>query len=192
MDKIKIVGIIGSLRKDSYNKMLFNASKELIPDGVELVEANISDLPLYNDDLMENIPESVKKFKNDIKDADAFLFVTPEYNYSVPGVLKNAIDWASRPYDDNSLYGKPAAMMSASVGMLGGARAQYHLRQSFVFLNMFTINRPEVFISFAQDKFDKAGNLTDEKAKEIIRKLFLNLVDLTKILESGKDIFNRI
>ena len=182
MDKIKIVGIIGSLRKDSYNKMLFNASKELIPDGVELVEANISDLPLYNDDLMENIPESVKKFKNDIKDADAFLFVTPEYNYSVPGVLKNAIDWASMP--DNVFSKKVGAIMSSSTGMIGGARAQYHLRQSFVYLDARIINRPEVIISSVDRKINERGEFSDEGAEKFMKELLANLVNEVRDLRS--------
>jgi len=106
--------------------------------------------------------------------------VTPEYNYSVPGVLKNAIDWASRPYGDSAWNGKPAAIMGASVGMIGTARAQYHLRQMFVFLNMFPINQPEVMIANASERFDAAGNLTHEPTKEIIRQLLQNLVDWTR------------
>ena len=112
------------------------------------------------------------------------LIVTPEYNYSIPGVLKNAIDWASRPYGDNAFEGKAVAMMSASIGMLGGARAQYHLRQSFVFLNMHPLNSPEVFVSFAAQKFDDKGTLLDEKAKELIRELLASLAAWSKRLKT--------
>ena len=106
--------------------------------------------------------------------------MTPEYNYSVPGVLKNAIDWASRPYGDNAWDGKPAAIMGASLGAIGTARAQYHLRQIFVFLNVFPVNQPEVMIGNAPQRFDAEGNLTDETTKEFIRQLLRNVVELTR------------
>ncbi|HEX6881269.1 MAG TPA: NAD(P)H-dependent oxidoreductase, partial [Terriglobales bacterium] len=115
-----------------------------------------------------------------IRDADAILLVTPEYNYSIPGVLKNAIDVASRPYGDSAWAGKPVAIMSASVGMLGGARAQYHLRQTFVFLNMHAVNQPEVLIANASQKFDPEGNLTDETAANLIAQLLGNLAGLAR------------
>lgn len=108
---------------------------------------------------------------------------TPEYNYSVPGVLKNAIDSSSRPYGDNPFDGKPVAIMSASVGMLGGARAQYHLRQIFVFLNMHPVNRPEIMVNFASDKFDPKGNLMDETSKKLISELIRNLVNWAILLQ---------
>lgn len=111
----------------------------------------------------------------------AFLIATPEYNYSVPGVLKNAIDWASRPYGDNAFDDKPVAIMSASIGMLGGARAQYHLRQMFVFLNMHPVNGPEVMVTFAQDKFDADGKLVDENTKKYVSQLLQNLAKWTEI-----------
>ena len=106
--------------------------------------------------------------------------MTPEYNYSIPGVLKNAIDWASRPYGDSAWNGKPAAIMGASVGAIGTARAQYHLRQMFVFLNMFPINQPEVMIGNASERFDAAGNLTDDTTKDFIRQLLQGLVTWTR------------
>jgi chromate reductase, NAD(P)H dehydrogenase (quinone) len=118
-----------------------------------------------------------------IKAAEAILIVTPEQNYSVPGVLKNAIDWASRPSGDNSWQGKPVAIMSASTGMLGGARAQYHLRQTFVYLDMHPVNKPEVMVTFAKDKFDENGKLMDEKAKEVIKPLMRALIDWTRKLQ---------
>lgn len=128
------------------------------------------------------MPQIVRDFKNSIRNADALLIATPEYNRSIPGVLKNAIDWASRPPQDNAFAGKPVAIISASTGMLGGAMAQHHLRQTFVFLNMYPINRPEVYISFAHQKFDADGNFTDEKGKQFIRELLQALVDWTKKL----------
>src|SRR6188768_4576671 len=135
---MKILGISGSLRKGSYNSSLLRTAQTLAPGGVTIEIADISDIPPYNEDVREQgYPPSALRFREQIRAADALLFVTPEYNYSVPGVLKNAIDWASRPYGDSAWSGKPAAIMGASVGTLGTARAQYHLRQIMVFLNMF-------------------------------------------------------
>jgi len=125
--------------------------------------------------------------KKRIREADAILFVTPEYNYSIPGGLKNAIDWASRPYGDNAWNGKPVAVMGASVGTFGTARAQYHLRQVFVFLNMLAINQPEVMIANAAQNFDAEGNLTSETTKNLMRQLLANLVDWTRGLQKAKE-----
>lgn len=128
----------------------------------------------------------MRQFKSVISSADAILVVTPEYNYSVPGVLKNAIDWASRPYGESAWDGKPVGIMGASVGMLGTARAQYHLRQMFVFLNMFPLNQPEVMIANADQKFDTDGNLKDEKMAEKVRELLQALADWTRRLKKAK------
>jgi chromate reductase len=125
----------------------------------------------------------VKEFKAKIREADALLIASPEYNYSVPGVLKNAIDWASRPYGDNAFEGKPVAIMSASIGSLGGARAQYHLRQSFIFLDMYPLNYPEVMMPFAQDNVDANGNVTNDETKRLIRELLEALVQWTRKLK---------
>jgi chromate reductase len=138
---------------------------------MELEVFDISPIPLYNGDLEAQPCEAVVRFKERIAASDALLIVTPEYNYSLPGVLKNAIDWASRPADTSPLSGKPMAMMGASMGLFGTARAQYHLRQVAVFTNMLTLNRPEVFISVAHTKFDGEGNLLDEDTGERIRGL---------------------
>jgi chromate reductase len=183
-EKISILGFAGSLRKGSYNRALLRAAGELVPDSASLETFELDGIPPFNADFESSSPEKVKEFKKRIKTADAILIVTPEYNYSVPGVLKNAIDWASRPYGDNALEGKPAAIMSASTGMLGGARAQYHLRQSLVFLKMFPVNSPEVFVTFAAQKFDEKGKLLDEKTKELIRGLLDALVAWTKKLKA--------
>jgi chromate reductase, NAD(P)H dehydrogenase (quinone) len=183
-DRMNIVGFAGSLRKGSYNRALLRAAVELAPTEAKIVVIELDGIPVFNADFETAPPEKVKEFKRKLKAADAILIVTPEYNYSIPGVLKNAIDWASRPYGDNSLEGKPVAMMSASTGMLGGARAQYHLRQSFVFLNMFPVNRPEVFVTFAQQKFDASGKLLDEQTKKLIKDLLNNLVAWTRRVDS--------
>lgn len=174
---VHILGIAGSLRKGSYNRAALRAAQELAPEGAEIELFELDAIPLFNQDLEPQMPRAVADLKARIREADAVLFVTPEYNYSVPGVLKNAIDWASRPYGDNSWDGKPAAIMGASPGMLGTARAQYHLRQMLVFLNMYPLNRPEVMIARAQEKFDGEGNLTDPETRKRIAKLVQALAD---------------
>jgi chromate reductase len=135
-------------------------------------------LPGFNQDEEMNPPAKVVDLKARVRGADAVLLVTAEYNYSIPGVLKNAIDWGSRPFGDSAWTGKPVAVMGASIGAMGSARAQYHLRQCFVFLDMPVVNRPEVMIADAAKKFDEHGNLKDEKAKELIAELLINLCAL--------------
>lgn len=179
---IAILGFAGSLRRNSYNKSLLRAAKELAPEDAGIDIFDLEGIPPFNQDLETQMPEKVKGFKSRIKAADAILIATPEYNYSIPGVLKNAIDWASRPYGDNSFHDKPVAVMSASIGMLGGARAQYHLRQSFVCLNMYPINAPEVIVSFADEKIDENGRVTDRETREKIRQLLESLVAWTRRL----------
>lgn len=180
MNTVKIVGLCGSLRKHSYNQGALRAALQLLPEGVELEILDLSALPFYNEDLDKGeLPEAVTTFKEKVLAADALLMATPEYNYSVPPVLKNALDWASRD-TRRPLVGKPAAMLSASPGALGGARVQYHLRQVGVGVNMQMLTRPEVFISFAGQKFDQEGNLTDEKTKEMIAKLIQALAEWTQ------------
>ncbi len=179
----RILGIAGSLRQGSYNRAALRAAQALVPAGTTLDIFELdSGIPGFSQDDEQNPPAKIVELKRRIKEADAILIVTPEYNYSVPGVLKNAIDWASRPYGDSAWAGKPVAIMGASIGMLGTARAQYHLRQMFVFLNMHAVNQPEVMISNAAQKFDSAGNLTDETAKKLIRQLLQNLVDWARQL----------
>lgn len=180
--KLKILGFAGSLRKGSYNKMALNVAAKVAPDNAELEVFDLEGIPSFNQDLERSPPRVVKDFKRKIREADAILIVTPEYNYSLPGVLKNAIDWASRPYGDNSFEDKPVAVMGASIGTLGTARAQYHLRQTFVFLNMHPLNRPEVMIARAPEKFDESGNLKDEDTRERIRDLLKALVELVERL----------
>ncbi len=177
---IRILGIAGSLRRQSYNRAALRAATQLVPEGATIDIFEIDGIPGFSEDDEQNPPPKVVELKQRIREADAILIVTPEYNYSIPGVLKNAIDWASRPYGDSAWNGKPAAIMGASIGAIGTARAQYHLRQMFVFLNMFPINQPEVMISNASKRFDAAGNLTDDTTKDFIRQLLQGLVNWTR------------
>jgi chromate reductase, NAD(P)H dehydrogenase (quinone) len=182
---IKILGIAGSLRKGSYNAAALRIAHKLVPEGATLETFDIAPIPLYNEDVKQaGFPPPVQDLRDRIAGADALLIVTPEYNYSVPGVLKNAIDWASRP-PDQPFNGKPIAVMGASPGMLGSARAQYHLRQIFVFLNAHFVNRPEVMISAANTKFNDAGELTDELTRKLMRDLLESLVNWTRKLKGS-------
>jgi len=170
-DRVHVLGFAGSLRTGSYNKALLRAAAELLPDGMTLEVFDISSIPLYNNDVERaGFPASVRAFRERIAEADALLIATPEYNYSIPGVLKNAIDWASRP-PDPPLTKKPVAIMGASDGGFGTVRSQHHLRQVFVGTNMRPVQKPEVMVSLAQNKIDAAGRLTDEKTREAIRGL---------------------
>jgi chromate reductase, NAD(P)H dehydrogenase (quinone) len=182
--QVNILGFAGSLRKASYNRALLKSAVEIMPENIRLDIFELDSIPPFNQDYEQSPPEIIKEFKSKIKAADAILIASPEYNYSIPGVLKNAIDWASRPYGDNAFDGKAVAMMSASTGMLGGARAQYHLRQSFVFLNMYPVNKPEVFVTFAPKKFDDNGKLIDEQTKKLILDLMNNLIILVRKMKT--------
>jgi chromate reductase len=184
LEKFRILGFAGSLRKASYNRSLLRAALELLPANVELEIFDLEDIPPYNQDLDSQPPARVIEFKAKIRTADALLIVTPEYNYSIPGVLKNAIDWASRPHGDNSFDDKPVAFMGASMGMIGTARAQYHLRQSSVFLNMHPLNRPEVMVPFAQDRI-KDGKVIDPVTRDHVRQLLEGLVKWATRLKRG-------
>jgi len=183
---ITILGIAGSLRQASYNRAALRAAERLVPEGARLDIFDLAGIPSFNQDDEKNPPPRVVELKRSIRAADAILLVTPEFNYSIPGVLKNAIDWASRPYGDNSWDGKPVAVMGASLGALGTARAQYHLRQVFVYLNMYAVNKPEVMISNAAERFDEQGNLKDEKTGKQIRSLLVSLVEWAQQLDRGK------
>ncbi|UXI66862.1 NADPH-dependent FMN reductase [Tahibacter amnicola] len=186
MSQIRVVGICGSLRKGSYNRALLEVARQVVPEGMTLEVVPIDDLPLYNGDVeAAGLPEAVQRFKQQVQAADAVLFATPEYNYSIPGVLKNAIDWGSRPTSDNSFRDKPMALMGASMGLLGTARSQYHLRQVAVFLDMHVLNKPEVFVGQAQNKFDAEGNLTDTATREHVQKQLVALAAWTRRLRGG-------
>lgn len=179
-DKLHILGMAGSLREGSYNRALLREAKGLAPDSAEIEIFELHDIPGFNQDEEDNPPQKIQNLKQKVSKADALLFVTPEYNYSVPGVLKNAIDWASRPYGDNSFAGKPAAVMGATVSMVGTANAQYHLRQMFVFLDIRPVNQPEVMVANASESFDDELNLTDDTTKELMKEQLQNLVEWTK------------
>ena len=159
MSKYQIAVVIGSLRKDSFNRKLANAIVKLAPPEFSFQQVQISDLPLYNQDDDANQAESVKRLKNEIKSAQGILFVTPEYNRSIPGVLKNAIDNASRPYGQNAWAGNPAGVIGVSIGVIGTAMAQQHLRNVLAFLDMPTLGQPEIFIQVKDGLFDEAGNI---------------------------------
>jgi chromate reductase len=179
---VEVIGLCGSLRARSYNLMALRAAQRLAPSDMRLTIASIRGIPLYDDDLRRaGEPEAVTELKHRIAQADAVLIVSPEYNHSVPGVLKNTLDWLSRPpllpFD-----GKPVAIMGASTGLLGTARGQYHLRQVLQYLNTFTVNKPEVFIGQAERKFDEGGELTDEMARKLIGDLLARLQGLTERL----------
>lgn len=186
MEKIKILGFAGSLRKDSFNKKLLNAAISFLPENAKIEIFDLEGLPLFNQDLENNPIEKVKEFKIKLREADALLIATPEYNYTIPGVLSNALNNGSRPYGDNAFDGKPLAIMGASISMLGTSRAQYHLRQSCVTLNMHPLNSPEVMVMTAQNKFDENGKLTDQTSAQLLTELLHNLVEWTLLLKGVK------
>ena len=161
------------------------AATQLLPRGTTIEIFDIAGIPGYNLDLEKNPPVRAVELKKVLREVDVLLFATPEYNYSVPGVLKDAIDWASRPLNDNAWYGKPAAILGASTGMFGSARAQYHLRQIFVTLNIYAVNQPEVMIARAKEHCDSDGRLIDQTSRELIRQLLTNLVQLTHKLRDS-------
>src|SRR5271170_8367181 len=179
---VSVLGICGSLRRASYNMAALRAAVALKPAGVSVTVADISQIPPYNEDVrVEGFPPSVETLRRQIAAADALIFSCPEYNYSMSGVLKNAIDWASRP-PDQPFAGKPCAIIGAAGGMAGSARAQYDLRRSCVFLDMHPLNKPEVLIGRAHTKFDAAGGFADEAGRGFIRDLLVALADWTRLI----------
>jgi chromate reductase len=172
---IRIVGFTGSLREKSYNAAALRAAQELLSADAELEIISTGDLPLYNQDLEHDEPVAVRRFKEKIRQADALLIVTPEYNGSIPGVLKNALDWASRPAGKSVLIGKPTAIMGVG-GRMGTARAQQHLRQILELLKAEVLEQPEVYVSSGWEKFDSDGYLTDEGTRQQVRALLEALV----------------
>jgi len=168
----KVAILVGSLRKASLNRRAAHALAALAPAGMEMQTVEIGDLPLYNQDLDEAPPAAWARFREQVKAADAVLFVTPEYNRSVPGVLKNAIDVGSRPYGQSVWSGKPGAVMTVAPGALGGFGANHHLRQSMVFLDVPMMQQPEAYVGGAANLFDEAGAITNEST----RKFFENFM----------------
>jgi len=184
MKPVRILGVSGSLRKASYTSATLRAAAGLVPDGASLEVFDLSPIPVYNDDVRAaGYPPVVQDFRSKIEAADAILFVTPEYNYSMSGVLKNAIDWASRP-PGPPLTRKAVGIMGATMGLWGTTRAQYHLRQVCVFLDLWPINKPEVLIAQAQTKFNDKGELTDEATKKLIQEHLVNLVGWARRMQA--------
>ncbi|HET9984912.1 MAG TPA: NADPH-dependent FMN reductase [Longimicrobiales bacterium] len=186
-DTLRVLGIAGSLRKGSYNRALLRTAVELAPDGMTIeVYDRLREIPPYDQDQdAAGQPEVVLDLKRRIREADALLIATPEYNYGIPGVLKNAIDWASRPPKDTPLAEKPAAIMGASVGIGGTIRAQLALRQAFLFTNTHPVQKPEVIVAEAAQKFDAELRLVDPAAREFLRQLLESLATWTRRLRGG-------
>jgi chromate reductase, NAD(P)H dehydrogenase (quinone) len=175
---IRVLGLSGSLRRASYNTALLRAAQDLAPEGTQIEIHDLASIPMYNDDVrLAGYPDEVGRFREAIRDADAVLIASPEYNRSVPGVLKNAIDWASRR-PDQPFAGKPLAIMGVSNGALGAAFANHHLRQIFVFMDARMVNGPEVMVGGAKDKFDAAGNLVDEATRSFVAAHLVKLANL--------------
>ncbi|RYY67577.1 MAG: NADPH-dependent oxidoreductase [Chitinophagaceae bacterium] len=170
MERYQIAVLVGSLRKESFNRKMAHALQELAPPSLSLQIVNIGELPLYNEDLDASAPAAWTAFREQIKGMDGVLFVTPEYNRSVPAVLKNAIDVGSRPYGKSVWDGKPGAVVSVSPGAIGGFGANQHLRQSLVFINVPTMQRPEAYVGGASKLFDESGTLTNESTREYMKK----------------------
>ncbi len=171
-NKVKrVIGLSGSLRQNSYNTSLLRTAGELLPDGVEFTIADLSDIPNYNQDLEANPPAAVVHLIELAKSADAVVISTPEFNFSIPGVLKNALDWLSRPFAGTPLREKPVAITGATPGILGTVRAQMHLRDILYALDMRPITRPEVVVGQCHLKFDENGTLTDETTRDFLKQL---------------------
>src|SRR5262245_43588547 len=184
---IKLVGISGSLRAQSYNSGALAVVGSVLPEGMAFDVASLADLPFYNADVEQHgFPATVKSFQSKVAAADALIFAVPEYNFSVPGVLKNALEWLSRP-PDSPTNGKPCAVFGASVSPLGTARGQFHFRHICVSLNMIAINAPHVDITNAKTKFDAQGRLTDQASVDLIRQLVDSLRNLTIRLRDKQD-----
>lgn len=185
---LSFLGIAGSLRSGSYNRGLIRAAIEIAPARLNVVPYDLGEIPMFNADVeAAGDPPAVAEFKRAIAAADALLIATPEYNHCVPGVLKNAIDWASRPARQSVLSGKPVAVMGASSGRGATARAQAHLRDGLAYTNGLVLPLPEVLVDFARDKFDDAGNLTDEETMGEVRDLLVALAAWTRRLRQTTD-----
>jgi chromate reductase, NAD(P)H dehydrogenase (quinone) len=186
---IRVVGFAGSLRKQSYNRALLRTALEVLPEGMELEIVELDELPLFSEDREHPPPEAVRIFCQAIRQADALLIATPEYNYSFSGVLKNAIDWASRPPGQGAMQGKPTAIMGCSPGRFGTVRAQLALRQTLLYLNMPAVMHPEVMVTNAAERFDDEGQLSDERTRKQVTELLgalKELVDITRKSAKGE------
>jgi chromate reductase len=169
MTEFKAAVIVGSLRKESFNLKLAKALAQLGQNKFEAQFLQIRDIPLYNQDLEENFPSQASRLKSEILGADAVLFVTPEFNRSVPGVLKNAIDWASRPYGKNAFAGKPVAICGTSPGAIGTACAQQHLRSMLGYLDVILMGQPEIYLQFKEGLIDDEGHISSDNTRKFLQ-----------------------
>jgi chromate reductase, NAD(P)H dehydrogenase (quinone) len=180
--EVKILGLSGSNGRGSFNVALLRNAQELLPPGARMEIFDISGLPLFGKDREREPPPVVMEFKRKVREADALLFASPEFNFSVTAAMKNAIEWGNRPEEDNSWDGKPAAIVSASTATRGGARAQLHLRSIMADLNVHPVNRPQLYVGRAQEAFDREGRLTDERHRRTLEALLRALVEWTLTL----------
>ncbi|HEX7817689.1 NAD(P)H-dependent oxidoreductase [Dyella sp.] len=169
MSKVNVAVLVGSLRKESFNRCLARAVERLAPAHFSFEHVRIDDLPLYSQDLDHDYPASAKRLKQQVEQADALLFVTPEYNRSIPGVLKNALDIGSRPWGTNSFAGKPGAVIGTSIAATGSAMSQQHLRNVLTYLDVALLAQPEVFINFKEGLFDAEGNIGVESTQKFLQ-----------------------
>ena len=186
MAQKKIAVFVGSLRKESFSRKMAKALIKVSPDSLALEIVEIGELPIYNQDFDDKPPVVYTQFRESLKKFDGVLFVTPEYNRSVPAVLKNAIDVGSRPYGQSAWNGKPGAVMSVSPGAIGGFGANHHLRQSLVFLNVLTMQQPEAYIGNAANLFDEKGNLANDSTREFITKFMQAFAEWIACCTSNK------
>ena len=185
-DTLTVLGIAGSLRRGSFNRGLIRAAAELAPAWIRVVPHELGEIPLFNADVeADGDPAAVRRFKQAIADADALLIATPEYNHCVPGVLKNAVDWASRPARRSVLTNRPIAIMGASTGGGGTARAQAHLRDGLAYTSGLVMPQPEVLVPFAGSRFHEDGNLHDNETRVAVGELVVALGDWVRELRDG-------
>lgn len=169
MSQVRVAVFVGSIRKDSFNRRLARAVEKLVPQDFKFEYIRLDDLPLYTQDFDENYPPIAQKLKKDVESADALLFVTPEYNRSIPGVLKNAIDIASRPWGKNSFAAKPAAVIGTSIGHTGTAMSQQHLRNVLAYLDVPTLGQPEIYIHFTDNLIAPDGSIPAERTQKYLQ-----------------------
>jgi chromate reductase len=185
MSKIRVAVLVGSLRKDSFNRHLAKAVEQLAPSDLSFEHLRIDNLPLYDQDFDGQYPAECQRLKDEVSAADALLFVTPEYNRSIPGVLKNAIDWGSRPWGHNSWSGKPGAVLGTSPGATGTALAQQHLRNVLAYLDVKTLAQPEMFIKHDPARIDDQGQIVSEDTRKFLQGFVDRYVDWVRMLKSA-------
>ncbi len=186
MNEVNFIGIAGSLRKGSFNRSLLQTAQSLFPKEVNIDILDIGNLPHFNEDLEEDFPEEAQRLKQRIENTDGIIVATPEYNRSVPGVLKNAIDWTSRPYGENLWVGKPVYVIGATIGPIATAIAQSHLKHTMLYLNALVLGQPEFYLGNAYEKFDDNGKLTDEDTREFLSEALDTFVEFVDRQESAK------